>query len=160
MLVVALGERAAPQPQLALQAHAHVAAHDRRHRGDEHLVATRAEPRPQIGLAEEAVRSALHVHHVLRMRADAAPYAKDRLDKERRLHQLAVEKMRRRIQMADVVTLDLEAGVVAAAGFEDMGDVAGRGLEYAFVPAGEAGLLPGVLPGLSGPEPLGLAGNH
>src|SRR6266853_5123039 len=115
LLRIGFREGAAAEPQAVFQADAHVSAHDRRHRGDEHLVAPGAEHRPQVGVAEQAVRGALHVHHVLGMRADAAADAEHRLDEKRRLHELAVEEMRRCIQMPDVVALDLEAGVVAAA---------------------------------------------
>ena len=78
-----------------------------------HLVAPRAEHRPVVGVAEQAIGGALHVHHVLGMRADAAADAEHRLDEERRLDQPAVEEVRRGVEVADVVALDLEARVVA-----------------------------------------------
>src|SRR5439155_1209196 len=82
-----------------------------------------AEHRPQVGIAEQPICGALHVQHVLRMRADAAADAEHRLDEKRRLQQLAVEEMRRGVQVADVVALDLEARVVVAAALEDIGDI-------------------------------------
>ena len=45
--------------------------------------------------------------------ADAAEDAEHRLHEQRRLDQAAVEEMPQRVEMADVVALDLEAGVVA-----------------------------------------------
>src|SRR5882762_7909280 len=98
LLRVGLRERTAADPQAVFEAHPHVSAHDRRHRRHEHLVAPGAEHRPQVGVAEETVCGALHVHHVLGVRADAAADAEHRLDEERRLHELAVEEMRRCIQ--------------------------------------------------------------
>ena len=83
-------------------------------RGDEHLVAAGAEHRPVVRVAEQAVGGALHVQHVLGMRADAAADAEHRLDEERRLDQPAVEEVRRGVEVADVVALDLEARVVVA----------------------------------------------
>ena len=106
------GELARPGPQRILEADAHVAAHRRRHGRDPHLVAPGAEHRPAIIVAEQAVGGALHVHHVLRMRADAAQDAEHRLHEQRRLHQAALEEVREVVEMRDVVALELEAGVV------------------------------------------------
>src|SRR5438094_454380 len=75
LLGIRLRELPAAEPQAVFQADAHVAAHHRRHRSDEHLVAPGAEHRPVVGVAEEAVRGARDVHHVLGMRADAAAEA-------------------------------------------------------------------------------------
>ena len=52
---------------------------------------------------------------VLGMRADAAEDAEDRLHEQRRLDQLAVEEMRQRVEMADVVAFEFEARAVALA---------------------------------------------
>src|SRR5438132_12953765 len=54
LLGVRFRELPAAEPQAVFQSDAHVAAHHRRHRGDKHLVAPRAEHRPVIGVAEEA----------------------------------------------------------------------------------------------------------
>ena len=79
------------------------------------------------------------------MRADAAEEAEDRLDEERRLDQPAVDEMRQRVEMADVVALDFEARAVLGAGGEDVGDVLEGVLEDAVVRAFEIGALPVVL---------------
>src|SRR2546430_13062225 len=98
-------------------------------------------------------RSTLFPYTTL-FRSDAAADAEHRLDEERRLDELAVEKMRRCIQVADVVALDLEARVVAAAGLKDVGDVLEAVLEDAVVASREVRLLPVVLPFLVAPEHL------
>src|SRR5438552_388341 len=118
LLGVGFCELAAPEPQAVFQPDAHVAAHHRAHCGDEHLVAPGAEHRPVVRVAEHPIGGALHVQHVLRMRPDAAADAEYRLDEKRRLQELAIEKVRRRVEMPDVVALDLEAGVVVAAALE------------------------------------------
>src|SRR5439155_24648015 len=105
---IRFGELPASEPQAVLAADAHVAAHHRRHRGDEHLVAAGAQDRPVVRVAEQAVGGALHVQHVLGMRADAAADAEHRLDEQRRLEQPPLEEVRRGVEMADVVALDLE----------------------------------------------------
>ena len=51
---------------------------------------------------------------VLGIGADAAEDAEDGLHEERRLDQLAVEKVREIIEMADVVAFELEARAVAS----------------------------------------------
>ena len=70
-------------PQRVLEPDAHVAAHRGGLRGDGELIAPGAEHRPFVCLAEQPVGGALHVHHVLGMRADAAE------DAEHRLHEQA-----------------------------------------------------------------------
>src|SRR6267143_3954141 len=62
---VRLGELPAAEPQAVLEADADIAAHHRRHRGDEHLVAASAQNRPIVSVAEQAVGSSPHVQHVL-----------------------------------------------------------------------------------------------
>ncbi len=49
------------------------------------------------------------MHQVLRLRADAAENAEDRLDEERRLDDAAIGEMREVVEMADIVALELEA---------------------------------------------------
>ncbi len=70
---------------------------------------------PQIVVAEQSVGGAPHMHHVLRMRADAAHDAEDGLHEKRRLDQLAVEEIGERVEMADIVALAFEAGAAAMA---------------------------------------------
>src|SRR5438445_1487022 len=82
---IRLGELPAAEPKAVLEPDAHIAAHHRRHRGDEHLVAAGAQNRPVISVAEQPVGGALHVQHVLGMRADAAADAEPRLEEQRRL---------------------------------------------------------------------------
>src|SRR2546427_2953942 len=55
---IRFGELPAAEPQAVLEADAHVAAHHRRHRGDEHLVAAGAQDRPVVSVAEQAVGGA------------------------------------------------------------------------------------------------------
>ena len=54
----------------------------------------------------------------------------------------SIEEVLRRVQMPDVVALDLEARAIGSARAEDVFDVLERVLEDAFVRAGEVGLLP------------------
>ena len=103
------------EPQRVLQPDPDVAAHDRAHRHERHLVAAGGEDRPGVVVAEQLVGDALHVDEVLRVGADAAEDAEDRLHEERRLDQPAVEEMRQIVEMADVVALELEAGAAALA---------------------------------------------
>src|SRR5688572_31647661 len=79
------------------------------------------------------------------MRADAAQDAKDGLYEERRLHDAAVGEVAQRVEVADVVALDLEAGAVAGTGGEDVLDVGERILEDALARAFQIGPLPVVL---------------
>ena len=146
LLGVRLGELAGADPERVLQADADVAAHRGRHRGDRHLVAPGAEHRPVIVLvAEQAVGGALHVHHVFRVRADAAEDAEHRLDEQRRLDEAALEEVLQRVEVADVVALDLEARAVLGAGCQDVFDVREGVLEDALARAFEVRLLPVVL---------------
>src|SRR4029079_6511514 len=65
------------------------------------------------------------------MRADAAENAEYRLDEERRLDDAAVGEVAQRVEMADIVALDLEAGAIVGAGGEDVLDVGEGVLEHA-----------------------------
>src|SRR5260221_9589184 len=61
---------------------------------------------------------------VLGIGGDADENPEDALHQERRLHQLAVEEMSERIEMADIVALELEARAVRLAEvLEDVFDV-------------------------------------
>src|SRR5882762_5145274 len=157
---IRFGELPAAEPQAVLESDADIAAHHRRHCGDEHLVAAGAQDRPIVSIAEQAVGSALHVQHVLGMRADAAADAEHRLDEQRRLEQPPLEEMRRSVEMADVVALDLEARVVVGAGLQDVGDILEAVLEDALVAAREVGLFPVVLELLVAAEHLVQAEVH
>ncbi|MDT4877818.1 hypothetical protein FQZ97_1133690 [compost metagenome] len=57
------------------------------------------------------------------MRADAATQPEYGLDQQWRRQQRAIEKMGGRVQVPDVVALDLEARLVLAAGLKDVGDI-------------------------------------
>ena len=74
------------------------------------------------------------------MRPDAAADAEYRLDEQRRLEQAPIEEVRSGVEVADVVALDLEAGFVLAAAFQDRGDVLERVLEDALVGTRELGV--------------------
>jgi hypothetical protein len=67
---------------------------------------------PAVVGAEEPIRRAPHVHHVLRMRADAAKNAEHGLHQERRLDQLAFGEMSEVVQVANVVAFELEARAI------------------------------------------------
>src|SRR3954471_21751256 len=72
LLGVRFRELAGPDLERVLETDAHVAAHRGRHGGDRQLVAAGAEYGPVVLVAEQPVGGALHVRHVLRVRADAA----------------------------------------------------------------------------------------
>ena len=114
LLGIASGEPAGPGPQRILEPDAHVAAHGGRHRGDRHLVAAGAQDRPAVVVAEQPVGGALHVHHVVGMRPDAAEDAEHGLDEQRRLDEAALEEMREVVEMGGVVALELEARAALA----------------------------------------------
>src|SRR5205814_9504551 len=97
-----------------LETDADVAAHDRAGRDQPGLVPSGAENRPDIAIAEEAVRGPLHVHEVLDVGADAAVDAEDRLDEQRRLDHPVREEVREVVEVPDVVALELEARAVPA----------------------------------------------
>ena len=79
------------------------------------LVAAGREHRPVVLVAEQLVGDALHVDDVLRIGADAAEDAEDRLHEQRRLDEAALEEMGEGVEMADVVALELEARAAAFA---------------------------------------------
>ena len=114
--------------------------------GDNHLVASAAEHRPLVLIAEQPVCRAPHVQHVLGMGSDAAADTKHGLDEQGRLHQSAIEEVRRRVKMTDVVALDFKARVVVAARLQDVGDVLEGVLEDAVIRTGEVRLFPIVFP--------------
>jgi hypothetical protein len=91
------------------------------------------------------IGGALHVLDVFRMRANAAEDSEHALDEERRLDDAALEEVMRRIQVADVVALDLEAGAVARARGQDVLDILERVAEDPRVRACQILALPVVL---------------
>src|SRR6185295_10663171 len=78
-------------------------------------------------------------------RADAAEDAEDRLDEERRLDDAAIGEVAQRVEMADVVALDLEARAVLGAGGQDVFDIRKAVFEDALARALEIGPLPVML---------------
>src|SRR5260370_36729847 len=91
------------------------------------------------------------MHHVLGMRADSAENAEPALNEERRLDQSAIDKMRKRIDMPDIVALDLEPRAVVGASREDPLDISERVLEDAVARSFQIRPLPVVFERL---EPL------
>ncbi|MNT82867.1 hypothetical protein D3C72_2226580 [compost metagenome] len=87
--------------------------------------------RPAIIVAEQAIRRALHMHHVFGMRADAAQNPEHALDEDGRLEQVALEEMGAGIEVSDIVALDLESCAILGAAFEDGLDIGERIAEYA-----------------------------
>src|ERR1700682_3511024 len=144
---VRFGELAGSEPQAVLETDTHVAPHPRRHGRDRQLVAPRAQHAPPVLVAEQAIRRAFHVRDIVRMRTDATENAEHTLDEKRRLDHPAVEEMLRRIEVADVVALDLEARGVARAGGKDVLDVRERVADAAVCRTLEIGPLPIVLEG-------------
>src|SRR5262245_65057372 len=65
LLGVAGRELALADVDAVLEAHAHVATADARHRGERHLVAARGEHRPLVAVAEKLVSHRANVHHVV-----------------------------------------------------------------------------------------------
>ena len=88
-----------------------------------------AEHRQVVVVAEQPVRDALHVQEVLHLRADAAEDPEDALHEQRRLHHAAVEEVRQRVQVPDVVALELESRALRRELVDDRLDVEERVLE-------------------------------
>ena len=139
---VGFGELARPEPKAVFQADADVPAHRRRHRRDRKLIASGAEHAPAVLIAEEPIRGALHVGDVVGMRSDAAEDPEHALDEQRRLDHTALQEMRGRVQVADVVALDLEASPVVGTRGEDVLDVLERVLEDAVLRSRKVRPLP------------------
>src|SRR5919205_1810429 len=92
-----------------------MASHDRRLSDKGHLVASASQNRPVIILTKEFIRHALHVNEVLVVRTDAAQNSKNRLNKEGRLHQPAINQVSQIVKVADVVALEFETRAAALA---------------------------------------------
>jgi hypothetical protein len=82
------------------------------------------------------------MHHVLLVCADAAKNPEHRLNEEGRLDELPVDEVSERVEVSDVVALDLEPGAVVGAAFEDVLDVGEGVLEDAVAGAFEIGPFP------------------
>src|SRR6476620_4661143 len=129
-------------PERILHADPYIATDGGRDRCDTHLILAGAEYRPMIVVAEKAIGRALHNHDIFRMRSDAAQNSEHRLNEQRRFHQAAVEKMAQRVQMPNVIALDLEPGAVSGAGGQNVLDVREGVLEHAAARPLEIRFLP------------------
>ena len=109
------------------------------------LVAAGGEDRPGVGIAKELVGDPLHMDEVLRVGADPAENAEDRLHEKRRLDQPAIEEMREIVEVADIVALELETGAAALAQLlQDALDVLERVAEDEVARHFEVLRLPGI----------------
>src|SRR5690606_16538061 len=109
--LIGVGLRQLPLPDIdgIFQTDADMSAHHGPHGTERHLVAPRSENGPLVIIAEELVGNPAHMHQVLGIRAYAAQNAEDTLHEERRLDQLAVEKVREVVEVSDIIALELEA---------------------------------------------------
>src|SRR5260221_359468 len=142
LLSIRLGQLARANPERILHADPHIAAHRRGHSRHAHLVGACAQHRPMIVVTQQPVGGALHHDDIFGMRTDATENAEDRLHKQWRLYQAAVEEMPQGIEMADIVALDLKAGAVPGAGAQDVLDVGKSILEHSAARPFQIGLLP------------------
>src|SRR5271166_2637874 len=109
-------EAAGGEPERILETNPDIAAERQGLRSNCELVAAGAQNRPPVVTSEQAIRRAPHMHHVLGMRPNPAQEAEHALNKERRFDQTAVDKMGERVEMADIVALDLEPRAVVGTG--------------------------------------------
>src|SRR5690606_39096715 len=72
-------------------------------------MATCGKNRPHVIVAEKFVSDFAHMDKVLRVGADTAEDAENRLHEQGRLHQPALQKMGESVQMTNVVALEFEA---------------------------------------------------
>src|SRR3984893_16986741 len=123
-----------------------MSAIERRHGGEWNLVPAARHDGPLVLLAEELVGDALRVQKILRIGTLTAQNAEDRLHEERRRDELSVEEMRERVEMTDVVALELESRAVALAeAFQDSLDIRKRVAKNPVTRGLEERLLPLVL---------------
>src|SRR5580693_3780643 len=108
LLGVALGELARTDIKRVLEPDPHIAADHGGGSAEIHLMAAAGQHRPQIVLAEQLVRGALHEEEIVEIGADAAENAEDELQEHRWLKHAAVDQMREIVEVAGVVTLVLE----------------------------------------------------
>ena len=139
------GELAPPDPETVLEADANIAAHRRGHRRDRHLVASRAEHRPAIIVAEQPVGRPLHMHHVVGMSPDAAEQPEAGLDEQGRLHQALGEEVVQIVEMAGVVALEFVARAGGVQRVESVTDVLEAVAEHEIMRALQHLRLPVVL---------------
>jgi len=78
--------------------------------------------------------------------ANAAQDAKHRLNEQRGLDDHALQKVRGRVEVADVIALDFKAGLVGAARLEDVLDVFEGVAKNTAIGFGQIGHFPVVLP--------------
>src|SRR6266404_5306654 len=89
----------------------------RGHGNERHLMPSGSHDRPAILVTEELVRDSLGMNQIFNVSALATQNAEDRLNEEGRRHQLAIQKMRQRIEVAGVVALEFELRAVPPAQF-------------------------------------------
>ena len=147
LLGVGFGENAPRDVEAVLEPDTDMPLARGRMGGEGHLVPAGRQHRPLIGVAEQPIRRFLHEEQVRPFGPDAAQNAEDRLNQERRLDDLAVQKVGQVVEMADVVAFVLEPGaVVLAERLDDAFDVLEGIAENAVLRAPEIGLFPIVLP--------------
>src|SRR3546814_16314040 len=100
-----------------------MAAHRRRHRRDLHLRGARREHRPAIGVAEQPVGGALHVHHLVGMRTDAAEQTEAGLDEEWSLDEPLLPEIMEIVEVARVVAFELVARARRLERLEGIADI-------------------------------------
>src|SRR6476661_4264866 len=123
LIGVGFGKLAGAGPKRILETDAYIGAHGGADGGEGDLIATGAQDRPLIAVLEQPVGRSLHMHEILGMGPDAAQYAEDRLDEQRRLDQAAVEEMAQIVEMGDVIAFELEARAVARERRQDVFDI-------------------------------------
>src|SRR6185437_14684289 len=136
------------EEQAVLEPDADMAAHDRAHGGEGHLMAPGAERRELIvPAAEQAIRGGAHQQQALRLRSEAAQVAQGILNEQRTLHETLLDAMREVVQLAHVVADELEPDAILIAELgEDGPDVAERIPPNPVFGAFHVRLLPGMLP--------------
>ena len=103
------------------------------------------ENRPHVVIPEEPIGRAAHVQHVLDVRADTAENSIDGLHKEWRLDQSALEEVGERIEVPDVVALELEPRALLGQFEDDLLDIGKRVAKDPAARAFEERSLPVVL---------------
>jgi hypothetical protein len=132
-------------PWPVLEPDTDIATHGGGHRSDRQLMASDAEHRPCIIPTKQAVGRSLRVSHVFWVRAYAAEDSEYALHEQWRLDDPAIEEVRKRVKVPDVVAFDLEACTIASADAQDVLDVLEGVLEDTIVRPLKIGPLPVVL---------------
>src|SRR5690606_11043027 len=130
------------RPEGVLQSDAQIASHQHRLHRDRHLVAAGPKHRPLVGIAEQPVGGTLHVDHVFRMGANAAEETEHALDEEGWLDEAAIDEMGDRVEVADVIALDLESCAGLRTGSKNPLDIGKGVLEHPVARAFEIWTLP------------------